>query len=395
MFQYFKNLFAAKSFQEGIRPLMALMALSGVNPYNYELSKSPKTSLNIPVVIYSVSLYSVYLYSVVTLLIHNEIQLEYFNTSKLLKYTMTFKVILGFTCLILLSIEGFIFTKRYAINLNNFVKVDRMMTDLGIKIDYGKLFKESLLIVGSMETINLIFEFFIGTVISTKLLLASSWKLTITFYGPGYFSEMCLLFYGMCAYLVKIDINRINQQLAQLCDVKLTRGMGRNFQKRTKNEDINEDIIKTDKIKMEYPIKVTKYPIRTKLETNKVMKNIVKAKRINMIFRVYDKICDITDGLYDAYSFKILFIVTYCFISLVLNLFYVLGVATSMYFGDYSDLMISLFCVSLHQSLMNIVFVVFIATMCEQCGLRVIIKIYIIFPLQIPVLLIFLFNLSN
>lgn len=374
MFQYFKNLFAAKSFQEGIRPLMAVMALSGINPYNYELSKSPKTSLNIPVAIYSTSLYSIYLYSAFSILIYDDIEEEYVKTSKLLKYTMTFKVILGMICLFLLAIEGFIFTKRYAVNLNNFEKVDRMIMDLGIKINYDKLFKELLLILVLMETLNLFFEVILGLIISSKLLFSSSWKLTVAIYGPGYFSEMFALFYGTCAYMVKVDINRINQELTQLCDVELTRGMGYSFQKRTHSKDSKKEMTKNDKTKMEYPVKVTKFAKRANVETNKVMINVAKAKRINMIFRVYDKICDITDGIYNALSFKILFIVTYCFISLVLNLFYVLGAATSIYFGDNSEVLISLLFGSLHQSLMNVLYVVFITSMCEQCGLRVFIQ---------------------
>lgn len=370
IFKYFEHVLNARTFLEGIRPISFISAISGINPFTYDLSKSPKTRMNIPLVMYSFWLYCFYAYAVVKALAQED-QVYFFERSQFLKYTFTFKIVLGVICTFSLIIEGFVFINRYAVNLYNFVRVDEMMIDLGTKIDYKILFKESLFVVAVTQIINISFEVIIAAVVSQKL-LESSWKMTIALYGPGYFSEMSLIFYGMCAYLVKVDIDRINKHLAQLCDVKLIRGMGYNCHKRVASKGANEEI-KILKTKMALPVKQSKLATRSKVqETNKVMKDMARTKRINAILRVYDKICDITDGLYDAYSFKVLIIVTYCFISLVLNMFYILGVVTYIYFGDYSDVLISLFCMSLHQGIMNFVFVVIISTTCEQCILRVI-----------------------
>lgn len=371
--QYFENVFNAKTFLEGLRPISFISAISGIHIFTYDLKKCPKSHTNIPLVMYSLCWYSIFVYCTVKVLGHDD-QVQFFKTSQLLKHTFIFKIILGMICASSLVIEGFICSNRYAVNLYNFVNIDKMMIELGIKIDYRILFKESLFVVVATQAINIAFEVAIRVVVSEQL-IKSSWKLNVAVYGPGYFSEMNLLFYGMYAYQVKVNIDRINKQLAELCDVKLIRGMGYSCYKRAANEDTKSEIKKI-KSNMAFTVKMSKLATRTILpETNKVMKNMARTKKINAILRVYDKICDMTDGLYEAYSFKVLIIIAFCFISLVLNLFYVLGVVTYIYYGDYSNVLISLFWTSLHQGIMNIVFVLFITTTCEQCILRVIIEI--------------------
>lgn len=368
--EYLKNIVNAKTLQEGLRPISIISAISGINPFTYDLSKTPKSHYNIPIFIYSICFYGIYVYSFVKVFDHVDKD-PYFKKSLLLQYTFKFKIVLGLICLSTLIIEGFTFPNRYAVNLYNFVMVDKMIINLGSNIDYRILFKESVFIVVATQVINLVFEVTIA-IVASESLLRSSWKLTTALYGPGYVSEMSLLFYGMFVYLVKVDIDRINKHLAQLCDVKLIRGMGYNYcNKPDASEDERE--IKNLKTTMAFKVKMSKL-VTTKLqETNKVMMNMAKTKRINEIVRIYDKICDITDGMYEAFSFKVLVIVTFCFISLVLNLFYVLSVVTYIFYGDYTDVLISFFCMSMHQGIMNMLFMVFICTACERCILRVII----------------------
>lgn len=376
MIKYINNIFTAKSIQEGLRPISIIATLSGIKPFNYIPSKTPKSTIHFPKMIYLIGVHCIYFYCVHIILFQCDFQDDQSNTTTILSYPLSIKVILGGICLTLLAVESFFNINRYAVNWYNLEKVDTMMIELGIEINYTALLKESLFVVVTMEFINIVFQFIIALFVSDKL-FKPSWKIGVALYGPGYISEMYLLFYGMCAYLVKVNIDRINQQLAKLCDYKLVRGMGHTYQK-SRDEDNNGEL-KNHGTMIKYPIKITKYTAKAKEETNTVMKNMARARKINTIFQIYDKICDITDGMYNAYSFKILVIVTYCFISLVLNLFYVMGVVTSIYLGKYSDVLMSLFFMSLHQGLMNVLFVMFVTTMCEQCRLRVIKlkKIYI------------------
>lgn len=335
------NYFKSNSVYEAISPLLEFGRLTSITPFKYRIeSGKSKTVLQKITFLSSLIFVSFYLICAYFVMIKGDFFSESKESiTKVFAFSKKVECYLGFFVLLCIIVMRYRKVKNWANNINYLKSIDTLFEKLGLRRDYKQLKKRILLLVLSQQvycaiymafTIYTIIPFFDGI---TRI------ALSIVKYGTTFHIIGTRFIISSYTYLVFFNLHSLNEEISKIKNMKA------NFVKISKNGNILC-----------------------------IKRKCLIIKKLDLIWKTYSEICESSCVLEDSYCITTFAIMSWSFVSALLNTFYVMIFLVKLYDGN--EMPWKMLLLALVQCWVNGFNLFSMIQVCDKCENEVIIKIY-------------------
>lgn len=345
---YVKEIFSASNFVEALVPVKILGLCFGVMPFDFILEGGHiRAVINIPSGVVALAGFMGYLYCIWKILIFEEMKKNVESKFAIIQSVSNFFcIVLGIIAMVFIFFSVFASGHADAKTMELLTEIDEIFDELNEKKDFSNI---------KMKTIGRLALFYVTqiTLVSVNLyfmstlMLYTSHEMGIAVYAPGFISCTILIIF-------RTYVNLLNENTAVL------------------NRLLRNTLTRHDESNSELSSKALKRVVLKEPLYNIYLKSQDNSKRLKVLFKINDKICDCAENINRAYGFRNLIVITLAFVCDVFYVFNALATIVSSTGRKISKRDILFLYFSLSQLAMYTFVLYGTVHGCEECQNKVI-----------------------
>lgn len=332
--------FQSNSILNSVSPILMLGRLTGMVPFEYQVVSGITTSvISLPWFCFNMFRLAGFSYSFLALILHPNVGKVWKETSQVYYYAELTQIYAGFLTTVFLVVFKFVKSYKIATNFTLLDEMDKLFEGLGFKIDYT-LLKMKMFIAVIVQMIYFA-SCILVTIQAGRVSITLERCLTLgVIFTSSVTTCMGQFICSSLIYLVWLRINSLNKEIIK---IKVS------FRSNQKDADVENNKIS---VRLECIAKPGDSNFRGK---------------IDIIWKVYAKICNCSHNLNDYLSIITFTLITLSFINTMFNAYYVIYIiATGVQTYRFPYLLLFLRMVRCFVNGLNIFWFAYICNFCED-----------------------------